>query len=599
MHIIRAVIALSFLCVSAFATSPSAVTIDASLGNRSDLVVTVVSHSDRVSRAVLDVTAAGELFSLSAPATPIDLPAELPVTVHLPLDLHPGGDFGTVTVQLLQRDGDPVHAQDFHFTRAGATARRVSLDTYTATVRTVLEERQETSLTARARALLQATIARGQQPVATSGAVEHLPGVPADDTPFERAWNRVVAEYHASPAKPVVSAAAATAPGRSRATRVSGSTNRLKPAPQTCSAYYDSPDNHSYPVYGLSTTYDIHQYYGFNRPLQHTGYTGYVVTYVKVENDCEMVQYRTRSFYYTTGSGGSFQVTASTKDDPATTNPILDVVTIAPDVGELNCPQPCTTVTPGQVSLYGSNTGWQANASAIYLSPYYTVAQSPDRFYLYWSDEIASLKAAGTPYGFSSYSGSFVAGHEKDAGLGFRAGATSGTVVFGDNDLFTTPFLIDHELGHFFQYLLQNHRLGGGGPHSACDLLEEGSAFREGFADWHGAFFTDIGRSSFVPCLNGECFSCSTSGYRRELNVAAFFWDLFDDVNDASSDQSLDIVGPSQTGWTPNKLLAWTSFRDYTSFDDFYADFLARSQWGNYQTTTQNLRVVNKVDVSQ
>lgn len=95
-----------------------------------------------------------------------------------------------------------------------------------------------------------------------------------------------------------------------------------------------------------------------------------------------------------------------------------------------------------------------------------------------------------------------------------------------------------------------------------------------------------------MPCLGAECYSnCGSGGYRVELNVAAFFWDVFDGANDSTFDQNADTVS-----YGLNLLSNWPS-RDYNSFADFYDDFRTRGVWGASEPVTATLRTVNRVDV--
>jgi len=150
--------------------------------------------------------------------------------------------------------------------------------------------------------------------------------------------------------------------------------------------------------------------------------------------------------------------------------------------------------------------------------------------------------------------------------------------------------IVAHEFGHFFQFKLQNNQLGGGQPHFVCQVINLGPAFIEGFADWHGSFWETDGRDVYMPCVGGECYSaCGTAGYGVELNVAAFFWDLFHFVNEPTFDQNLDTVS-----FPLSLLFNWAS-RDYTNFEDFYTDWRTRGVWGANEPVTGQLRNVNRV----
>ncbi len=145
-----------------------------------------------------------------------------------------------------------------------------------------------------------------------------------------------------------------------------------------------------------------------------------------------------------------------------------------------------------------------------------------------------------------------------------------------------------HEFGHFFQYQLQGGSLAGGGQHYYCGNSGDATAFVEGFADWHGAWWETDGRDYIVPCESGECYTACPAGWRLEGNVQAFFWDLFDSVNSPTYDASIDTVIYPLTF-----LLNWGS---YSSFPAFYDNFQSR---GLFNTAVPGVRTVNKLDVPE
>ncbi len=76
-----------------------------------------------------------------------------------------------------------------------------------------------------------------------------------------------------------------------------------------------------------------------------------------------------------------------------------------------------------------------------------------------------------------------------------------------------------------------------------------------------------------------------------ELNVCAYFWDVFDPVNDSTFDQGADSLNYALT-----LLYNWAA-RDYASFEDYYTDWLTRGVWGTNERVAAVLRGVNRVEV--
>jgi hypothetical protein len=562
---------------AAFSTTPPVVTIDAALKGPDELIITTTSHMERISVVSMEVTSAGELFTIDIAPISLKLPLEVPVTVSVPMRLTPSGGFGTAIVRIVDASLGAVKVVEFTFTRTNGLPRSVSHTEYAAAVNAILDDRDAAVAEQRAAELIRSVLARGKRPVATGGVLPSAPGRAVENSNFERAWNRLVAQL-------------GVANGKS-GLQVSGKSLHPRPA-VGCGPYVESPDNRDYPVQG-NIYYANENFFPYpqKRPLQEPGYQGFVTTYVAFENDC-FVQYRIRAFDYTTSWGGSFSVTVRTIDDPSVRDPILYISTTAPDAGERLCPDTCTGINTVQQLLYPPDDHFQYVGGAIQLAPYYNTNIAPSRYLFHWNDEIKSLQRNWSYNGFGSYYTPFIAGHDSNAADAYFFATPPGIIAIGDGAKWNSLWLIAHECGHFFQFKLQGNRLGYGQPHFVCQQIGVGPAFREGFADWHGSFWETDGRNVFVPCNGGECYSnCGSGGYSVELNVAAFFWDVFDYTNDPAFDLNADTVG------YPFGLLFYWAGRDYTSFDDFYTDFRNRGAWGSSESVTATLRTVNRVDV--
>lgn len=531
---------------------------------------------EKISTVTMEVTSAGELFTIDLAPIPLHLPLELPVTVRVPVHLTPNGRFGTATVRITSAVLGTVNVVEFTFTRTNGVPQRVSQADYAAAVNAILDDRDAAAAEKRAAELIRSVLARGKRPVATGGVLVSAPGRAVEGSNFERAWNRLVAQL-------------ASAKSGKGGLQVSGKSLQPKPT-LDCGPYVESPANRDYPLQGYTSYYNDR--FSGERGLQESGYSGFVTTNVAFENDC-FVQYRVRAFAYATSSSGSFSVTVRTIDDPSVRDPILYVSTTAPDAGERSCAGSCTTINTVQQLVYPPDDRFQFLYGAIYLRPYYNAAVAPSRYLFHWNDEIKSLQRRWGYNGFGSYYTPFIAGHDASVqGNAYFYGAPPGIVAFNDDAKWFPLFLIAHEYGHFFQFKLQNNQLGYGQPHYVCQQIDEGPAFREGFADWHGAFWETDGRNAYMPCSGDECYSsCATGGHRVELNVAAFFWDVFDSANDPTFDQNADTVA-----YPLGLLFNWPS-RDYSSFADFYVDFKTRGVWGASEPVTATLRTVNRVDV--
>jgi hypothetical protein len=567
-------LSLAFLsATTVFGNTPPVVTVDV-VRDGTDLIVSTTSHMPAIKQVSLETTASGELFTIAAPAMSLQLPLEVPVTLRVPIHLTAKGIFGTVAIRLTSSTLGTVKVIEFAFVRTNGTMRAVNHTEYAATVASILDDRDAAAVEERAGRLIQEAVAHGKLPAATTEDVPAGPGRPVPNSNFEKAWNRLVTKYYTQKAATATRHVIATS---------------LHPRSLSCGPYIESPDNRDFPVQG-AITYDNNSI-GFNRPLQNPGYLGFVTTTVAFENDC-FVQYRVRAFDYTTSWGGAFAVTVRTIDDPSYRDPILYLSTTAPDAGERRCSPTCiSAINTVQQLLYPPDDRFQFTSGTIQLRPHYDQNNGPSRYLFHWNDEIKTLQQDWAWSGIPSSYTPFIAGH--DSNLIQTANfyqVPPGIILFSDDHVWTIRWSVAHECGHFLQFMLQGGQLGDGQQHSVCQAIDIGPGFREGFADWHASYWETDGRILFMPCDGGECYSnCGANGYRIELNVAAFFWDVFDYTNHPAFDQNSDTVSYPLT-----LLLNWAA-RDYTSFDDFYTDFRDRGLWGASEPVTATLRGVNGV----
>ena len=301
---------------------------------------------------------------------------------------------------------------------------------------------------------------------------------------------------------------------------------------------------------------------------------------------CNNEDYRTTRYYGTTGAYGDYSMTVSSSVAPGTGNPVVSFLAVAPDAGVRSGAAGFVPVsqslTPGY--HYGS---WQGSTWRMY--PLFDPNNAFYSFLFRWNAEIESLRSRWADNGFGSYFTPFTAGY--DGSLPSTAAfiiASPGLVAFNDDGRYTIKWIMAHEFGHFFQYRLQGGSLDGGGQHSYCGNSGDTTAFIEGFADWHGAWWETDGRDFIVPCEGGECYTQCPSGWRYEGNVQAFFWDLFDSTNSASHDGSIDTVG-----YSLSFLQNWTS---YSSFPAFYDSFQSR---GLFSPAVPGIRTVNGLNVAE
>src|SRR5712692_6699901 len=177
------------------ATTPPTVTIDAAL-DRGEFIVTTTSHMEKIAAVSLNVTSAGDLFTIDALPVSVHLPLELPVTVSVPVHLNLTGRYATAIVRVVSDDLGTVQVVEFTFTNANGMIRRVPQNEYAATVRAVFDDRDAAAADQRAAELIRSALARGLHPVATTGTVVIPPvgGQIVENSNFERAWNRLVAQ---------------------------------------------------------------------------------------------------------------------------------------------------------------------------------------------------------------------------------------------------------------------------------------------------------------------------------------------------------------------------------------------------------------------
>jgi len=275
---------------------------------------------------------------------------------------------------------------------------------------------------------------------------------------------------------------------------------------------------------------------------------------------------------------------------PGGAEPVVAFRATATESGVLACGALGCGLLPVQQAISGFVGSWQGGNRRI--TPTFTSANSPSPYFFRWSEEIKSLKSRWSGASFGSSYTPFTAAYQPSSNPPvYFYPHGSGIVVYDTANRWRDKWTMAHEFGHQFQYTLQGNHLSGGGPHTICQAVSDSVGFVEGFADWHGNFWETEARSSYFPCSGGECWSTCNPGYRREGNVMAFFWDLFDTKNDGTNDQGLDVVL-----FSLSLLKNWSN---YSSFPSFYNDFTSRGLWGGQAGSVASLRTVNRLTVAQ
>ncbi|HEX8411746.1 MAG TPA: hypothetical protein VF883_23060 [Thermoanaerobaculia bacterium] len=553
-----AIAAVVLIAGSALASVPVPVTFEGTVTRDGRLEVRVTAHSEVANRGELVVRQRNDEERF-----PTGLPLGVPVSITV--DLEPRAD--EVRVGFYYADGELARADTIYIGSAKGGGRRVV---------TGAERAKEHAATARAAAFAQEET-RARRHVASILARGKRPALIAEDpdSPYVQAWNKVVTEM---------------APRRDQSSDTPVTTALV----EDCPPYTLTEWNYSYPLRGYLGYID--QLYTYNRYFRvyEPGYSVSVVVPQEVQDQCG--NYRTRFRYYnaTTGYNGHFYLpTITSWEPPNGYNPVSEFRATTSFVGlrSGNTMSAYTHVMPGSYAGYY----WGNNEAVI--EPYFTSPQTPYPFFFRWEEEIRYEKRMWNSYGFESYFTPFRAGYEGWGTSGARFWPVSpGMTVFDSIAAWSKGFVMAHENGHHFQFRLQGDIMQGTGPvHDVCTVLPDKDAFMEGFADWYGVFWDEEGRSDVgITCDGGECFSICNPGYRKEGNVMAYFWDIFDTTNHGVRDQSADNV------FYPLSILKnWRATGEYASFPDWYDDFYWRGVWNGNVATTDYLRVVNKVNVAQ
>jgi hypothetical protein len=317
-----------------------------------------------------------------------------------------------------------------------------------------------------------------------------------------------------------------------------------------------------------------------------------VTTQVRYQSPCGDVYFATQRYNGTISSNGFFDLPVTSSVSPGGSEPVLSFFATAPEVGFVSCGLSFCYLALVEQSLSSSQFSgiWEGGNRRIF--PIFTAVNSPYPFFFRWNEEVKSLQAAWAAASFGSSYTSFKASYFSSANPPvYFWPVGSGYVIFDSANRWSSKWVMAHEFGHQFEYTLQGNQLAGGGGHSICEAVSDAVGFIEGFADWHASYWETEARSLYFACTNGECYSTCLVGYRREGNVMAFFWDLFDTTNHTAYDAGLDPVF-----FALSLLKSWTN---YGSFPAFYNNYTTRGLWGGQASAVNTLRSVNHVDVAQ
>ena len=543
------------------ASTLAPVTIDAvfkttTAGDRGVLTLSIESSVTREAR--VDVTAVDGFIEVvpSSATTRLDLRAGRGHTFSVDLESR-GSDqlpYGSVRIRVLGNEDSPMAVTILHFADVDNALRIVSPDDFDELVLVSAAQAEAAHAAATSRTLADVARKRGKTPVPWLGMASETLESRADvESPSQKAWNDVA--QRPSPALPI------------------------------CGPFYVG-ENFTYVVTADPFYYDPHDLATYR---MGSGYPVAFQTRRLFEDDCGNIQYRTTTFSATTDANGKATATVVSAVRPGEGDPVVRFGATAPDAGIRNGTS-ITTVTQyvSGTSLWGFWVGDQYR-----MQPLFDTIVAPQNYFFRWNAEIKSLQQRWALNGFGSSYTPFKAGYDSSStGGALFLPVSPGVVSFGVTGRYTLRWIMAHEFGHFFQFKLQGNALApGGGAHQYCQVLLASTAFAEGFADWHGAYWETDGREFIVPCIGGECYSTCEPGYLREGNVQAFFWDLFDSQNSGTYDGGIDTV---QFGL--GLLKNWIS---YGSFPSFYNDFTARGIWGSQASVVEGLRAVNHVDVPQ
>lgn len=539
----------------AFATLPTPVSVEAELTADGALQLRVTAHTDRLRAATLLVRSGGAVASF-----PLTLPPGTPVPVTL------ADATGEVIVRLVGHQGDPIFADTFHVERAGRAARLVPHEERRAAGAAAKKAEATSELERRMRRIIAQQLARGGRPA--------LNTLDDPDDPAVQLWNALVEQMRKEKKRSDVTIA--LAPG------------------EDCPPWIPSSYNYFYPVRGTFGYYDTFQEV-WRRPFE-TGFRVRIATLVEYEDQCGEYMLRRRYYYADSGQNGSFYFSSvQTIDAPNTINPVDEFAVTAPDVGLRNGSTMTTiaqTLPPSQHNYY-----WSSAGEAV-IDPFFTESFGNRPSFFRWNEQIKRLKRYWQGEGFSSYYTPFRAAWESIGNGAYFHQTSPGMVVFGDSRRWSPKFLMAHEFGHQLHYRLQGDApiWTNGDVHSMCQVNDAATAFAEGFANWAGVYMEWEGAFSFgIDCYQGECQVPCTNGYRKEGNVMAYLWDIFDASNHATKDNGIDHV------WFRTTILRdhWRWGANYSSFPDWWTDFRNKNAWGIYEFDTENLKPVNKVHVPE
>lgn len=567
------IMVLAVLPVSALATVDPLVTIAGYLeedrsgakGTDETFFLVVKGHRPELDLLV-EVQADGEALDMAAIEMPVHLNDGSSFEVPIPLTLNqaksPGSEPRLGVLQVRVRLGtDTLAVQHFHFSQSVDAFSELDPEEFEQAIERRSARQARLQADALARDLLAVELRRGNQPVRSQPveAWDSEPSLQVHDDANQQAWDALAGSQQLNPG-----------------------------GPDPCNRY--SPQgNHSYRVTGQAKFRDDYYSPAQTRNLSN-GYPISLDTQVRYANVCGDVFYSVQRYSGTTGSNGSFDISVTSHVPPGGVEPVVAFRATAPESGLLACGLLSCGSFPVEQSLTNFSGTWQGGNRQI--TPIFSATNSPYPFFFRWNEEINSLQSRWATAGFGGSFTRFTVGYWSTASppVSFQPNGP-GVVIYDSANRWRDKWTMAHEFGHQFQYTLQGNQLGGGGPHTVCQAVNDGVGFVEGFADWHGNFWETEARHLFFPCSGGECWSTCDQGYRREGNVMAFFWDLFDNRNDANTDQGLDAVV-----FALSLLKSWNN---YASFPSFYNDFTTRGLWAGQAAGVASLRSVNRLTVPQ
>ena len=511
------------------------------------LVIKVTSVSLHLHRGAIQVRISGDFLDATEITKIITLTTGEVASIRLPIVTKIAGELSNVVVRVLRNDDTaPVAVEEFF---VGGVAGDAHMVTH-AEAEQFIASRAARDVEARANALaeeqVRAMLARGDAPAPN-------PGDPAAMSVIERAWNETV--------------------------------QRL--APNNASGHIQSNcyvlNTPSYRNYywasmpGYMTYEDNYPNFNVRQP-DYGGHTVSIETPVEYTDGCGNYMIRTVDYSASTSSGGSFAFqNVYSLYQPS--NPVIYLRVTFSKTGTFDSP---TSMSPGNLTLYTNDVPMTSGN----LRPHFSSSNAPNRFYFRWNDEAMYLEGQWASLGFyvtlrSAYDSTYY------ANAGCYCQTSPGLPIYGSQNLWSPKWVAAHEMGHQWDLQRSGGGITGQSVHTICGQSDSGTAFHEGFADWAASWFEPEGRTDYMQVYFGELQPCAFPGYNLEGNVAAYLWDIFDDVNSSSYDNNQDTMSK------PLSILGnWAAYND---FPGFYNGWTTNGVWGADAAVADTLRTVNTV----